>query len=77
VRVHELVGQLLAERHPDLHVDEIHADGEPHEVGHLPAGDPCCALDHLHAPVGCGDQLRERDRVVQAKRMHGVHRNAL
>ena len=66
-RQHELVRQLLAERHPQLHLDQVDADRVAHEVGHLPAGDPRRALDHDHAAVGRRDQLRERDPGLAAR----------
>ena len=75
--LHELVGQLLAERHPQLHLDQVDAGRPADEVGHLAARDPRRALDDEHAPVGMRDQLREGDARLQAERVHGVRRDAL
>ena len=64
---HELVGQLLAERHAQLHLDQVDADRVPHEVGHLPAGDARGALDDDDAAVrrrrsAAGTRSRSRGR---------------
>ena len=77
LRVHELVGQLLAERHAQLHLDQIDAGRPADEVGHLAARDPRRALDDEHAAVRMRDQLRECDARLQAERAHGVRRDAL
>ena len=75
--VHELVGQLLAERHAQLHLDQVDAGRPADEVGHLPARDPRRALDDEHAAVRMRDQLRECDARLQAERAHGARRDAL
>src|SRR5207253_3796180 len=77
VRMHELVRQLLAERHPQLHLDEIDADRMTHEIRHLPAGDPRRALDDDDAAVRPGDQLWERDARAESERVDRVHGYAL
>ena len=65
--MHELVGQFLAEGHPDLHLDEVDADPVAHEIRHLPAGNPRRTLDDDHAAVGRRDQLRESDAGAHAE----------
>ena len=41
----DVVGDVLAERLQERHLDEVDADGVPHEVGHLAAGDARRDLD--------------------------------
>ena len=77
LRQHELVGKLVAERHSDLHLDQIDAGRDAHEVGHLAAGDARGTLDDDHPAVPRGDQLRKRDARPQAECVHGVHGHSL
>ena len=58
-----VVGHVLAECLQQCDLDEIHADGVAHEIGHLAAGNPGGDLDDGDAAVGRGDELRERDGV--------------
>ena len=60
----ELVGNRLAEREAERHLDEVDADGVAHEVGHLPAGDARRDLDDTHRAVVVDEQLREGDAVA-------------
>ena len=76
-RERDLVRDVLAERLPERDLDEIDADGVPHEVGHLAAGDPRGDLDDCDAAVRRGDELRERDRVAEAERAHRLDRDLL
>ena len=47
------------------------------EIGHLAAGDASGDLDDAHRAVVGDDQLRERDPVPEAERVHRVDGDAL
>ena len=55
---------------PEGDLDEIYAGAEADEVGHLPGRDAGRHLDHDDVAVIAGEQLRERDPVLQSERAY-------
>jgi len=66
------VGHLLAESLQNCDLDQVDADGVPHEVGHLAARDSRGDLDDGHASVRSRDELGKRDARAQAEGSDGV-----